>query len=217
MGTSLLESGNYPQALSELLIAEKLDDSSSLIQNNLGLAYLARERTDLAEEHIRKAVKLKSDFTDAKSNLGRVLIERKKFAEADKFLHDALSDLTYPHPEKPLLNLGLSSFRQGRFQEAKKYVLKSLDFQRSSCLGQTLYGRSLFELKDYAGSASTLDQAIGFCQNDQPDEPQYFSALAYYQNGEQRKAETRLEEILKLYPNGRYRDRARSMLETMRK
>ena len=217
MGTSLLENGSYPQALSELLKAEQYDDTNPLIQNNLGLTYFARDRFDLAEKHIRKALELKPDYTDAKNNLGRILIEESKFAEADKILHEALQDLTFTSPEKPYLNLGLSAFRQRKFSQAKPLLLKALEYQRSNCLGQTLYGRSLFELKEFANAASTLDRAVGFCQNGQGDEPQYFGALAYYQLGDSRKSVARLEEIIRIYPNGRYRDRARTMLETMRK
>lgn len=217
MGTSLLESGNYPLALGELLQAEKLDDTNPIIQNNLGLAYFARERADLAEKHVRKALKLKSDYTDARNNLGRILLELDKYAEAEKILKEATTDLTYPSPEKPFLNLGLVYFRQRRFDDAKKAFAKSLDYQRNNCLGQTMYGRTLMEMKDFQGAALALDRAIGFCREGQIDEPQYYSALAYYQVGDQRKAESRLEEIIRIYPNGRYRDRARSMLDTMRK
>ena len=217
MGTSLLEGGSYPQALSELLTAEQLDPSHPVTQNNLGLVYFARGKNDLAETHIRKALHLNPNYTDAKINLGRILIEQEKYVEADHTLEQAAQDLTYPAPEKPLLNLGLSSFRQKKFKGAKDYLSKSLDFQRNSCLAQTLYGRSVYELKDYAAAASSLDLAIGFCRHEQADEPQYYSAMAYFQSGDQQKAETRLNEIIKIYPNGRYRDRARSLLETMRK
>jgi Tfp pilus assembly protein PilF len=217
VGTSMLQNGNYPQALSELLKAEELDNTNPVVQNNLGLVYFARNRLDLAAQHIRRALQLKSDYTDAKNNLGRVLIEQEKYPEAQQILTEALKDLTFPNPEKPYLNLGLASFRQRQFKEAKNHLLHALEYQRNNCMAQTLYGRSLLELKEYANAASALDRAIGFCRNEEADEPQYYSALAYYQLGEQRKAETRLDEIIKIYPNGRYRDRARSMLETMRK
>ncbi len=82
VGSSLLESGSYPQALSELLKAEELDPENAMIQNNLGLVYFARERLELSEKHIRRAIALDPKFTDAKNNLGRVLIESKKYEEA---------------------------------------------------------------------------------------------------------------------------------------
>lgn len=217
MGTSLLENGNYPQALTELLNAQQLDPSNAMIQNNLGLAYFARGKNETALVHLSRAVDLNPKYTEAKSNKGRVLVEVERYSEADQILRSALEDLTFPQPDKLYLNLGLSLFRQKKYKEAKGQLEKSLEFQRSSCLGQTLYGRSLFELKDFSAAASVLDRAIGYCKNEQVDEPQYYSALAYYQMGDQRRAETRLEEIVKIYSSGRYRERARSMLDTMRK
>lgn len=217
VGSSLLENGSYPQALSELLQAEKLDPENALVQNNLGLVYFARERNDLAEKHIRRAISLDPTFTEAKNNLGRVLTEKKQYDEARKILTEALQDLTFVTPEKIHLNLGYLDFKQGQYRGAKTQLLKAIEFQRSNCMAQTLYGRTLFELKDFTGAASSLDRAIGFCQRNSPDEAQYYSALSYYQIGETRKAEVRLEEIIKLYSSGKYYDRARSMLETMRK
>lgn len=217
VGTSLLQNGSYPQALSELLKAEEADPSNEIVQNNLGLTYFARERFELAEKHLARAISLKSTYTDAKTNLGRLYIEMKRYPEADALLREAAQDLTYTTPEKVYLNLGLLAFRQKNFPEARKYLLKSIEFQRTNCTSQTLYGRTLYEQKDFSGAAATLDRAVGYCAGGPADEAHYYAGLSYFQLGDQRKAETRMEDILKLYPNGTYYERARSMLQTMRK
>lgn len=217
IGTSQLQEGNYPQALSELLKAESLDPKNPLIQNNLGLAYYYRGRADLAETRIRKALTLNPGYTDARSNLARVLTERGRYIEAAREAELATEDLTYPHPEKPLINLGIALFKLGQYEKARKTFQKALDFQRDNCLAQSYYGRCLFELKQYRQSAEALDRAAGFCQESQFDEPQYYSALSYYELGEKSKAEYRLEGIIKLYPQGKYTDKAKSMLDTIRR
>lgn len=217
MGSSLMDNQSYPQALSELLRAEELNPSQPVIQNNLGLVYFAREKLDLAEKHMHQAIKLDPKFTDAKNNLGRILIEQKKYSEAEQVLTEALQDLTFVGVEKLHLNLGLLAFRQKKYTQAKASLIKAVELQRQNCLAQTLYGRCLYELGDFKGAAGNLDRAVGFCQGDRLDEPQYYSALSYYQIGEQSKAEVRLEEIVKLYSSGQYYDRARKMLETIRK
>lgn len=216
-GTSQLTNGNFPQALSELLRAESLDSSNPVIQNNLGLAYFFRERPDLAEIHIRKAIKLDSKYTDAYNNLARVLIERGKYPEAAQYAQIAIQDLTYPNPEKPLINLGIAQFKLSQFAAAKRTFQKSLDYQRDNCLAQSYYGRSLFEMKDFKRSSEALDRAASFCQQSQFDEPQYYSALSYYQLGKTQQAESRFEGLIKLYPQGRYYEKAKSMLETIRR
>jgi type IV pilus assembly protein PilF len=216
-GTALLNEGNYPQALSELLTAESLDPENPTIQNNLGLTYFFRERNDLAESHIRKALKLHPEYTDARNNLSRILIERGKYQEAIQEAQAANNDLTYPNPEKPLINLGLAQFKLRQFEISKKTFQKAVEIQRDNCLAQSYYGRSLFELRDYRRAAEALDRAVGFCQRSQFDEPHYYSALSYFELGLNEKAEARFEELLKLYPQGKYVDKAKSMLDTIQR
>jgi Tfp pilus assembly protein PilF len=217
IGTSQLNNGNYPQALSELLLAESLNPEDPVTQNNLGLAYFLRERTDLAEIHLRKALKLKPDYSDARNNLSRILIERGKYQDGIKEAQIVTQDLTYSNPEKPLLNIGIAQFKMGQYETARRTLLKTIDYQRENCLAQSYYGRCLFEMRDYARATEALDRASGFCQRIQFDEPHYYSALGYYELGQKQKAESRLEALLKLYPQGKYADKAKSMLETIRR
>ncbi len=217
IGTSHLNNENYPQALSELLTAYELDPSNPVIANNLGLAYFFRERFDLAEVNIRKALKLNANYSDARNNLSRVLFERGKYDESIREAEIVTQDLTYNSPEKPLINIGMSQFKLQRYEAAKKSLLKALEFQRDNCLAYSYYGRTLFEMRDYQRASEALDQAAGFCQRSQFDEPHYYSALSYYQQGKKQMAEARLESLLKLYPNGRYLEKAKTMLETIRR
>lgn len=212
-----LSAGNQPQALAELLQAEKLDDSNPAIQNNLGLTYFFRERLDLAEIHLRNAIDLKPNYSEARNNLGRILIERGKYKEALVEIQKVIDDLTYPTPERAYSNMGLAKFKQNEFESSKKYFLKAIELQRENCMALTYYGRCFYELKDFKRSAEVLDKAVGFCMKSQYDEPHYYSALSYYQIGQVVKAETRLEDLIKLYPDGKYVEKAKTALETMKR
>ncbi len=217
LGTSQIEAGDYPKALRSLLEAEKLDPANPGIQNNLGMVYFLRDRLDLAEKHIGQAVKLAPNFSDAKNNLGRVYIENGKPEVAIPLLQNVLRDLTYERPSKATLNLGLAYFKLGRFTEARSYFNKTLSFGRDNCMAQNYLGRSFYETKEYERASETLDLAVGFCKVLQFDEPHYYSALSYYQLGEKKKAESRLEEVMKMYSQGKYSAQAKNLLETIRK
>lgn len=217
VGTTQLQSGNYPQALSSLLTAEKLDPENAVIQNYLGLAYLMRDRADLGELHVRKALEIKSNYSDARNNLASILNERFKYQEALQESKIVIQDLTYESPEKPYINQGTAYFKLGNFKEARASFLKAIEYQRDNCLANSYYGRSLFEMKDYKRASDALDRAVGFCQRSQFDEPHYYSALTYFELGQKEKSETRFEEMIKLYPNGEYIDKAKNMLETIRR
>lgn len=217
IGTSHFENGNYPFALKELLEAEKLDPRNPLIQNNLGLTYFMRERYDLAEKHLRKALSLKSDYTDARNNLARVLIDVGRYKEAEAELKIVLDDLTYAASDKAWINFGLSRFNQKDWKGAREAFAKALQVSRDNCVANAYYGRSLFEAGDYSRASEALDRAIGFCQKQMYDEPHYYSALAWYRLGDRDRAVARFEEITNLYPQGKYRDKARAMLDLIRK
>ncbi len=217
VGTSQLQAGAYPQALSALLRAESLDPDNAVIQNNLGLAYYVRDHFSDAEKHLKKSVKLLPEYTDAHNNLGRTLIELGNFPEALQELETAEKDLTYPTPEKPLLNLGIAYFKMRKFDTAESYLSRAIDLQRDNCLAQSYLGRSYFEQKTFSKATVALDRATSFCQKSQFDEPLYYASISYYQQGQRDLAVGRMEDLLKLYPNGKYRDRAKAMLEVMRR
>lgn len=216
-GVASLNSGNYPEALIALKKAEQMDPENPAIENNLALVYYARERFELAETHIRKAISLNNKYSDARNNLSAILLELGKYQEAAKEAKIVMNDLTYPNPEKPWVNYGLALFKMNDFNGAKNAFAKAVDYQRDSCEAQSNYGRALYELKDYRKASDALDRAIGFCQRTQFDEPHYYSALSYYQLGEVDKAKSRLDEVIKFYPNGKYIDKAKGLLETINK
>lgn len=215
-GTALLEQGHYPEALRELLHAEKLDPSSPYVQNNLGLAYFMREKYDFAAKHLARAIAMKPDYSEARNNYGRVLIEQGKYAQAIEELEKVTKDLTYPEPNRALVNLGLARFRQKNYAVAKKNFGEAIKLNREDCLAHTLYGRSLFEMADYKQAAAALDNAVVVCRVQKFDEPHYFSGLTYYKLGRTTDAISRMEEVINLFPGGRYAKKAESLLQIMR-
>ncbi len=217
LGNNQISNGNYPLALRDLLTAEELDPKNPVIQNSLGQVYFLRERFELSQKHFLKAIDLDVQFTDAKNNLARVLIEIGKYEDAEKLIESVLQDLTYANLEKAYINYGLLYFNQKKFDKARLQFTKALDSQSDSCIASTYLGRSIFEIKDYINASRALDRAIGYCQKGLIDEPHYYSALAYYRSGNKTKAEIRFTEIIQLYPNGKYKEKAQSMLELVRK
>ena len=217
MGLSQIESGNYPYALRDLLKAEELDPDNALIQNNLGLIYFYRKRFDLAEQHIERAIKLESTYTEARNNLSRVYIEVGKYKEAEAVLAEVLNDLTFPNPEKAYINLGLAKFNQKDYSSARKAFASAIESAPDDCIANSYLGRSRFEAEEYPQAAEILDKAVGFCQKNAFDEPHYYSALAYYRMGEKTKSMARFEEVIKYYPSGKYREKAKGMLSLIRK
>lgn len=215
IGTGYLESGQYPQAMTELMKAEQLDAENPFIQNNLGITYYLRGRIKPAEAKFRQAIRLEPKFSEAKNNLARVLIDQHRTDEAIKILHEVEGDLTYQSPEKTLSNLGIAYFDKGLYPKAEDYLARSMEIRRESCTTVNFYGRTLLELKRVKQSASVLDQAIEFCRASKFEDPLYFSAMSYFTLGEKEKSRARLEELIKDYPQSKYVAKAKGMLELL--
>lgn len=216
-GQSLYQNTNYSLALKEFLTAEIHDPDNPSIQNSLGLTYFMKERYQLAIKHFEKALKLDPKFTDARNNLGRAYTEMARYQDAEKMLNIVANDLTYPSQERTYVNLGLNFFNQKKYDQAKNNFLKAIAIQPDNCFAHTYYGRSFFELKNYDSSVEALDKAIEFCQKLLIDEPHYYSALSYYRLGNIQKSISRFQEVIKLYPNGKYSDRSKGMLNIIKR
>lgn len=215
LGASMLTRGNYRGALYEIRQAEKLDPSSPPVQNNLGLVYYLLDQPQLAEKHLLKSIQLDPNFSDAHNNLARVLIDLGKFDESQQHAKKVIDDLTYPSPEKAWLNLGLSYFTQRRFDRAVPPLEKAATLDPNNCMAHTLLGRTQYEIGKFKEAARLLDSGIKHCKSGMYDEPLYFSGLAYYKVGEREKALARLDELMKNYPQGRFRKQAEAMRKLM--
>ena len=216
MGTSYLMKGSYPQALRELLDAERLDPNNPTIQNNLGLAYLVRGKIDEAEVRFTKALSLDSKYTDARNNLGRLYIDVGFLDKAIIELEKAASDLTYEEPEKSWANLGQAYFLSAQYEKAKIAFHNSLKGRKENCFTMNYYGKTLFELKQYKTASQSLDQAIRLCQKTPLDEPHFYSGLSFYKLGDLEQARARFKELLVLHPKSKYVQKANEILEIMK-
>jgi type IV pilus assembly protein PilF len=215
IGTGYLSQGLYPQAISELLKAEKLNPKDPAILNNLGLAYHLRGKLKQAEEKFRAAVTADPRFTDGKNNLARNLIDQNRLDEAITILEKNEGDLTYAYAEKTYSNLGMAYFEKGSYVQAEKHLLRALEIRREGCTASYYYGRTLQQLNQPEKAAAEFDRAIENCRSARFEEPIFYSAMSYYSLGEKEKSKARLEELLKDYPQSKYVAKAKGMLQLL--
>jgi len=216
IGTSHLIEGNYPPALSELLLAEKMDPENPLVKNNIGLVYFFQEHYSLSLQHFERALKIRPNFMEARNNRARTLIELERYDQAISELKTVISDLTYPDPAKAWVNMGVAFFRKKDFSSARDRFSKAIQIDRNNCLAVNYFGRALYELGSLGDAARALDNAVVVCKQVKFDEPHYFSGLTYYKLGKTISAIARMEEVMQLFPHGAYAKKAESMLKLMR-
>nr|WP_320016974.1 tetratricopeptide repeat protein [uncultured Desulfobacter sp.] len=118
--------GNHTAALNKLLEAEKMAPDDPYIKNSLGLAYMGKERDDMAIQAFNKALALKPDYTEALNNLGAAYLRDEKWDIAINTFEKVLEDITYPTPHYPLANIGWAQLAQNNYPAAQKYFLKAI-------------------------------------------------------------------------------------------
>ncbi len=217
IGISHIQRNNLPLALKELLGALELDPKNSNVHNNLGIVYYLREKFDISVKYFLQAIALNPSFTEAKNNLARVYIVQKQYTKASNLLDEVLSDLTYTNAHSAYFNYGLLYFNQNKFDQAKLYFSKIIMDNLEDCNTQVYYARSLIETNSVKLAAEQLDKATQFCVLERIDDAHFYSAISYYRLGHKQKALARFEELVKIFPEGKYRQKSVEMIQLIQK
>jgi tetratricopeptide (TPR) repeat protein len=216
IGNSYLANGKYQLALRNLLEAKRLVPSSPVVMNSLGLAYFGLEKYDNAYAQFKEALKIESQYTDARNNLGGVLIAVGNYQKAIEVLEEASADLTYLFLDKVYNNLGLANFRAGDYLKAKAAFAKALQFKDKNCQSNYYFGRSTYSLNDYKKASESFDRAVKVCpKSNNQQEAYFYSGLSRMKLGEKELAAGRFREVLKLYPSSSYAKKAKQLLEML--
>jgi type IV pilus assembly protein PilF len=216
IANSFMRGKNYPAALKELLSAEQDDPKNQQVQEFLGHVYRARERFELAEKHYLKALDLDPNFTDVRNSLAQLYIETGRYSKSEEYLKAAMNDLTYIPYHRTLANYGVLEFKRKNYAKAIDYFKKSLDKDRENCDTNVYLGRSYLESNDNDMAIQQFEKSISFCSQINSDIAHYYSAISLYRKKEVARAQTRFEELIKLYPDGLHNEKARKMLSLIK-
>ena len=118
-----------PQAIGELLTAERFDPLDAQIQFALAEAYRLQGRQAETEAHLVRALQLDPNFHQARFNLAAIYIQAERTEEAVTLLNQLLADPTFPAPWRALTNLGWAEFRLGRFDSAHQHLALAVDYR----------------------------------------------------------------------------------------
>lgn len=215
-GSEALMEGRYMEALSALTEASRLDPKSPSIQNDLGLAYVAREELKLAEAAFRRALALNPKFTAARANLGNLKLKQKEYREAEALLKETTRDLIYPYIQVAYYNLSSIYKTLNKPALEEEYLRHSLTADAKYCpawfaLGQLQKTRGSFE-----SAASSFRKSIsGSCFKNNP-EAHYEIASLLIKNREIPKAKAKLLEVIDFFPATEWARKAEMTLNMIR-
>ena len=126
---SLLESKEIDKALEEYKQAEKKEQISAYLYNNIGFAYYLKKDLENAEIYYTKAIKLDPGLAVTYNNLGVVYHNKKDFPKAAEYYKKALK--LQPKYAKAAYNLAVVNYRLKKYFKAARLYLKAKRMDRS--------------------------------------------------------------------------------------
>ncbi len=190
--------GNYTAALTRLIEAEKLTPNDPYLQNSLGLAYMGKNRDDLAVIAFKKALARKPDFIEARNNLGAAYLRQNKWDMAIENFNRVLDSLLYPTPHFPLSNIGWAYFGKKEFHLAETYFSKALD----AMPWFTAASHGLAKIYMETGQTNRAMDYLNQCLKRSPTRAIFHADLAkvYEKMGKTKQAVASWQQVLKLVP-----------------
>ncbi len=157
LGVGYLERGELQVAMQKLEQAVQQDPEHVPAHLALGIVYQRIDRVDQALEHLRTAVRLAPGDGGAHNSYAALLCQAGRFDEADRQFQAALEDPFYATPDVALANAGSCARRNGRDQDAQRYLRRALDFDPQN-------RTALFNLAMLAFAEDNALQARAFLQ-----------------------------------------------------
>lgn len=151
--------GNNQQAIEQLKLAVAVHPQFGLALNELGIQYLKTGQLDKGADVLRNAVSILPDAVEPRVNYGVVLLNQRKYADAERQFREALKKNDSSVTAHLYLGIALINLKQ--FKEAE------IAFQRCITLGGNRVGQAHYYLGglywragDYKRAADELEQYL---------------------------------------------------------
>lgn len=135
-------------ALDELKQALAADPNYAEAYNLRGLVYMRLNDFSLAESSFRRALALKPGEGNTLHNLGWLMCQRDRDAEAMQLFSQALADPAYGERAKTLLTRGLCQMRANRPADAEQSLLESFQLDAGNPITEYNLALLMFRRND---------------------------------------------------------------------
>jgi Tfp pilus assembly protein PilF len=125
-----------PSAMREFDKALELDPDMPEAWHAKGvLLHVVFGRLDEARAAYQKALALNPKFSEAKTNLGNLYIDEKRYEDAIKMYEEALNDMTYATPFIAQANLGWAKYKTGDVRAGIESLKSAITTNPKFCFG----------------------------------------------------------------------------------
>lgn len=149
LGIQAQQVGDVQSAYREFEEALKLDPVMPEAHNAAGvLLHLAFKRPEEAIAHYKKALAIRPDFSEVKTNLANVYLDQNRLDESVELYQQVLNDMLYPTPYIAQGNLGWALFKKGQTEQAIDRIKSAVTTNPQFCLGYRNLGLIYDSRKD---------------------------------------------------------------------
>lgn len=113
-----------------------------------------------ADEHLRKAVALRPDFSEAWNNLAVAALQIGSYDQASHAAQNALKDVTYPSPELARANLGWALFHKKNLNAAWKALHEAVARAPGFCVGRYRLAKVHADRGQFEEAAEQIDAVV---------------------------------------------------------
>lgn len=213
-GVLALNAGNPNIALERLLEAEKQDPGSPYVHYNLGIAYLAKDVENKAEQQFKEAIRLKPDYSEAYNSLGVLCLKRGQTEPAIQYFQKALSNILYANPANAHYNMGRAYLARKDYAKAAEQMERAVRLVPDFAIAYNSLGEAYEGLGRNADAKRSYRNATQFAPNDAEAYLNLGKLLS--RTGERAEARKALNQVVRLVPDSREAQEARKLLNAMK-
>lgn len=214
MGMSHLNENNITGALVELTEAEKLNSDDPDVQFNLGMAYFLKNRFDIAEQKFLRTIALKPEFTEARSSLGRVYLQLRRWDDAIYQFKLVTEDIFYQNQEAASINLGIAYLNKGDYPKALSTLRSASDIYPRNPIVKVYLGQVYLKLEKVELAIMEFNRAVELNKN--YANAYYHLALAHLKVKDTPAALTAFREVVRITPETEIGRHSREYLDLLK-
>lgn len=211
LGERFLAKNENSKALEQFLKAEEIYPDDPYLQYDLALTYDRKGVLDKAEHHLKEAIALKPDYSDAYNYLGVIYFRQGKVNQAIEAYNKALENLLYTKPQDAHYHLGIAYMDLKEYQKAKTHLEEAVRLVPDFVAAYNILGEVYEGLGQYSKAKYSYEKALEI-------NPEYIAAYLnlgklFYRTGEKEKASKCFDKVIRLDPRS---ERAQEALRYLR-
>ena len=198
-GERYLAENQTNTALEQFLKALEIYPEDPYLHYDLALTYDMKGMFYKTEYHLKQAIKLKPDYSNAYNYLGFVYFRDGKVDEAIKNYHKALENELYLNPQDAHLNLGVAYLSRKEYRQAMSHLQEAIRLVPDFAAAYNNLGQAYEGLGQYDKARFNYEKAVEF-------NPQYADAYLnlgklLYRSGERKRAKWSFGQVIRLEPS----------------